>query len=222
MGVRLVSFTVTEEAIADPALDALPRTDLDRIAAISQEMCTRPAAHVAELELLAARHSHIPMLWNHLAGALEAAGERERAERIIADTARRFPRYVFAFCSFVMALLARGEIDEARTLVETGPRGPVFVLTDFDPSRAVFHVSEVSAHAAMVGHYMLAAGRPDAARVQLTSLRRVAPRSPQAQRLAEAIKRHKTIAEIADMARWIQAEADRRSARKPRRRRGES
>jgi hypothetical protein len=188
MGMRLVSFTITQEPIPDPDLDALPRADYERIRKISREMYSRPQAHVAELERLVAKHPHIPMLRNHLAGALEAAGDRERAASIIEQTVKEFPTYFFAFCNHVLLLVADGRIDEARALIETGPRGPVFTLTDFDATRDTFHISEAISHAAMVGRYMLATGRREAAEVQLKMLRDMAPESPQFECLEEALR----------------------------------
>lgn len=189
MGMRFVGFTVTEAPIPDPALDALPRADYERIAKISREMYSRPQVHVAELERLVAKHPHIPMLRNHLAGALEAAGKRERAESLIEQTAKEFPTYFFAFCNHVLFLIADRRIDEARARVETGPRGPVFTLTDFDSTRDTFHISEAVSHAAMVGRYMLATGRREAAEVQLKMLSELAPQSPQYHCLASAMSR---------------------------------
>lgn len=187
MGMRLVSFTVTEEPIPDPSLEALPRADYERIAVISRDMRTRPQKHLAELERLVAKYPHIPMLRNHFAGALEAAGHRDRAAAIVSDAAREFPTYFFAFCNHVMLLVAEGRIEEARNLVELGPRGPVFTLPDFDPTRNTFHISEAISHAAMVGQYMLATGRFEAAEFQLDILRKTAPDSPQCRGLARAM-----------------------------------
>jgi len=187
MGMRLVSYTVTEEPIPDPLLEALPREDYERIAVISRDMRTRPQKHLTELERLVEKFPNIPMLRNHFAGALEAAGQRDRAAAIVQETAREFPTYFFAFCNHAMLLVAEGKIEEARALVETSPRGPVFTLTDFDPTRDTFHISEAVSHAAMVGHYMLATGRIDAAEVQLEVLRKTAPHSPQFRSLARAM-----------------------------------
>lgn len=213
LGMRLVSFTVTEDPIPDPALDSLPPADLRRIAAISRDMHARPQRHVAELERLTAEYPHIPMLFNHLAGALEAAGQRDRAVQIISETARRFPTYIFAFCNHVMMLVSQGKIEEARSLVETGPRGPIFTLVDFDPMRDTFHISEAISHAAMVGHYMLATGRRGAAEAQLKMLRESAADSPQYRSLAAAMGRTDDLLELAAALLRIAAERDRHKVR---------
>ncbi len=187
MDMRLVSFTITEEPIHDPALEALPAADRKRIAAVSRGMHIRPQRYLAELKRLAARYPHIPMIQNHLAGALNAAGKRKQAARVLADTAQRFPTYVFGFCNHIMKLIATGQIEAARLLVETGPRGPVFTLVDFDPTRDTFHISEAVSYAAMVGFYMLATDRYEAAKVQLEMLYQSAPDSLQCHSLATAM-----------------------------------
>ena len=187
--MRLVSFTVSREPLQDPVLEALPRAEYERIIAISHDMRTNPRKHLAELRRLVERHPRIPLLRNQLAGALDAAGERAQAAAIVAETAHEFPTYVFAFCNHVMMLVSDGRIEQARALVETGPRGPVFTLIDFDPTRDTFHISEAMAHAAMVGHYMLATGRFDAAEFQLDVLEKTAPDSPQYRNLARAMGR---------------------------------
>ncbi len=215
MGMRLVSFTVTEKPIPDPSLEALPRADHERIAVISRDMRTRPQEHLAELKRLVAKYPHIPMLRNHFAGALEAAGQRGRAAEVVAETAREFPTYFFAFCNHVMLLVAEGKIEEARTLVEGGPRGPVFTLTDFDPTRETFHISEAISHAAMVGHYMLATGRLDAAKVQLEMLQETAPNSPQFRSLARAMgQTHDDLVGLSAALLRMAADHQRRSERR--------
>lgn len=214
MGMRYMSVTVTTEPIPDPALDALPRSDLDRIIAIARDMYTRPEAHVDELERLAAKYPHIPTLRNHLAGALEASGQRKRAEQLIAQTAREFPTYLFAFCNYVMMLLVDGKVDEAREMVEIGARGPVLTLWDFDPTRDTFHISEAISHAAMVGHYMLATGRHEAAKVQLDILKQTAPESPQYRSLAAAMKRCKDPLTLMAAVLMAKAQAELRAERR--------
>lgn len=188
-GLRLVSLTITEDPIPGPDLDAIPRADYERVLTISRDMYTCPQKHVDELDRLVEKYPHIPMLRNHLAVATEAEGRRDRAAEIIAETVARFPTYVFAFCSHVINLLSRGNVMEARGLVETGSRGPLFTLSSFDPMRDVFHISEAVAYAAMVGRYLLATGKPDAAKVQLDLLKRIAPKGEQYRSLDAMIRR---------------------------------
>lgn len=52
LGFRLVSFTITQKQISDPALNALPRADFQLMAAIARDMNIRLAATLADLETL--------------------------------------------------------------------------------------------------------------------------------------------------------------------------
>lgn len=214
MVMQIVSFAVTEDPIPDSAFDEVLQDDIRRISQISSEMHARPQAHVAALETLVAKYPRIPMLRNHLACALDVAGEHDRANRLITELVREFPTYVFAICSQVMRLIADDRMEEARVLIETGPRGPLFVLTAVDPAHDVFHVSEVIAHTAMVGHYMLATDRPEAAEVQLEALKSVAPRSKQTERLSSALKHYKDNAPLLQALTRMKLDAEKRAARR--------
>lgn len=205
MGMAIVSITITHEAMPDPVFAALPRAERDRIDAVSRAMYTNPAGQIAALERLVARHPGIPMLRNHLGGAYEAVGQRGRALATIAQAAREFPTYVFAFCNHVLMLLAGGEVAKARAIVEEGPRGPLFHPSFFDPARDTYHVSEAASYASMVGHYMVATHRREAAKVQLTLLRKIAPGSPQTRRLEEALHPVDHMQDIADLIRYAAA-----------------
>lgn len=217
LGLRFVTVTIVEEPIPDPAIEALPRAERERIEAISHDMYKRPETHMAELERLVARHPHIPMLRNHLAGALNAAGARDQANELIAETARLFPTYVFGLCNHVLTLISQGMIDEARAIVETGPRGPLFVLSHVDPTREVFHISEAISHAAMVGHYMLASGRLEAAAVQLKILKQSGPDSSQCRSLASAMRRAKSAERLINSFKDVHQPRTRgRTSKKPR------
>jgi len=185
LGMKCFNFDIVEEPIPDPLIDAVPWRDRTRLAEITQRMHDNPASQLAALEELAKRYPHIPMIRNHLAGALDAAGHHERAETMITETVRLFPDYLFGICNHVMLLLVAGKIDEARAILEDGPSGPRLFLGDVCPGRPTFHVSEVVAFCGMVGQYFLSTQRIDAARVQLQMLRSVAPDHPQTKNLAK-------------------------------------
>jgi hypothetical protein len=200
-GLRLVSMAITHEPLPDPLVEALPRTTRRRLDALSHAMYTEPAAHLDELRSLAAEHPKIPIFRNYLAVALKAAGRRDEAKAVLATTSREFPLYVFGYCNYIINLLADGEIEEARKLAETGPRGPVFTLNDFDPTRTTFHFTEVIAHANMVGRYMLATDRPDAAKDQVRMLRELDPECQHASSLEASILERGLLLRLADKLR---------------------
>jgi predicted Zn-dependent protease len=188
-GLSLLSFTITEEPIPDPLIERLPRKQRDRIERVSHRMFEDPAPLVAELEELVAQHPGIPMLRNHLAGALQASGQAERAAALIEETARLFPDYLFGFTNRVVWLVQGGRLDEARALLEPegGPSRMSFAA--FDPGREVFHLTEVVCYTATVGHYLLSTGRRREAERQLAMCREIAPGHPQTLALEERIER---------------------------------
>jgi tetratricopeptide (TPR) repeat protein len=214
MGMSIVSISITHEAMPDPVFDALPRAERDRIDAISRAMSTTPTGQVAAIERLVAKHPRLPMLRNLLGGAYDALGQRDRAIATIAQAAREFPTYVFAFCNHVLMLLDEGRVAEARAIVEDGPRGPLFHPSYFDPTRDTYHVSEAATYASMVGQYMIATNRREAAKVQLKLLEAIAPDSPQTRRLEGALYPKDPIQAAADLIKLAAAELARREKRR--------
>lgn len=197
MGLRLERLTITTEAIPDPALESIPAPDRKRIDAIWGDRHTGPQKHVGELKDLIARHPHIPMLWNHYAIALEASGQSAEAFRIIEETARKFPGYIFGLCNYVMVLLDTGRLDEARAIVEPESQRSLLSLIGVDPARSTFHITEAVAHASMAGHYLLATGRREAAVVQLEMIEQLAPDGPECRSLAIQMSDDDTVLDLA-------------------------
>ncbi len=148
-----------------------------------------PGALVDELKALAAWHPHLPILRNHLAHALNMAGLSRPAADVIAEMVRRFPTYVFGFANHVMMLLFDGKVEAARALLETGPRGPLLSLMQFDPSRTLFHATEAICYTAMSGHYLIATGRTEAAAACLKMCRQLDPDHRQTRELQQSLAR---------------------------------
>lgn len=187
-GLTLHSFTITEEPLPDPAIDRLSKPQRDRIERVSRRMFEDPASLVGELEGLVAKHPTIPILRNHLAGALQASGDIDRAASMLEETARRFPDYLFGFANWVIWLLQEQRLDEARALLEPegGPARMTFVA--YDPQREVFHLTEVVAYTAMVGHYLLSTGRRREAERCLSMCLDLAPDHPQTLALEDRVE----------------------------------
>jgi hypothetical protein len=187
--VHLVDFEISYEPMPDPAVEALPQAERDRIMELSEQLYENPrgAPLVAELESLVEQHPDIPMLRNHLACALGAAKEDERAKGMIAEIVRLFPRYVYGFATHIAMLLRDRKIDEARLLLEDGPRGPLMLIAQFDPTRRVFHSSEVVCYTAVVAQYLAATDRLEAAWDHFEMCREVDAEHPQVKALEDRI-----------------------------------
>ena len=57
---------------------------------------TRPRQAIPELETLLHTYPHVPNIYNYLSVAYSAAGEKEKAEHLVAENYRRHPDYLFA------------------------------------------------------------------------------------------------------------------------------
>lgn len=189
-GSQLANIEITKDPLPDPAVDSLPPIEQERIKGITRQIIVNPAPLVAHLEMMVQQYPHIPLLHNHLAGALNAAGQYDRAATVIAKMYAQFPDYIFGFANQIMTLLGRGAVDEARRLIEPDPpRRPLFLPTSFAPTRDVFHVAEVVCYCAMVGHYLISTDRAAGAKSYLDMCRHLAPDHAQTRSLQTRLKR---------------------------------
>jgi hypothetical protein len=148
------NIEITFEPLPEAAIEALPEDERSRIDHLSARMFEDPASLVPELRELVARYPSSSMLRNHLYGALNAAGEAAEAAAVLTELRRLFPAYIFGVVNEVMLLLAEGQSEQAREILETGPRGPLFHIAQFEPYRKLFHYTEVVAYQSMIGHYL--------------------------------------------------------------------
>jgi len=209
-GMRLTSVEIIEDPIPDPDIEAMAPADRARLEAIAQRLFEDGASQVAALEDLRSRYAHIPTIWNYLAVALEDADEHDRAVALVAETAERFPEYLFGVCNHARQLLEAGDLDGAREILETGPLGQRLSLTAMCPGRTRFHITEAMTLAFTAAHFLALTDRMDAALVQLEMLQQLAPDHPTTQALEEDL-------EILTMAQRL-AGAEQRIGRKAKRR----
>ncbi len=183
-GTQIKSFSISLEPMPDPKILSLPPSQREQIEAVTLAMLRNPAAQLAKVRALVAQHPDIAILRNHLAMALDRSGRFEESERVLAQCFKDFPTYIFGFANYLTALLNTNRLDAARVLVESDPRGPLFNCCDFDPTREVFHISEVVSCFYAIGRYLLATDRAESAQVLLDGLLQIAPKSPQTRDLS--------------------------------------
>ncbi len=208
--VEVLELIITEEPIPDPAMEAMSDEELGRIERVTDRMYEDPASLIEELEELVAQHPTMPMLRNHLVGALQAAGQRKRAGALIAETAELFPDYMFGFVSRVMWLLTKGQVEEARALLEPEGGPARLFIAAFAPHREVFHFTEVVCYTAMVGCYLVVTGRLEAADIQLEMCLELAPEHPQTLELERMLEN----AEMAEVLQRMVSEMGRKTKRR--------
>jgi tetratricopeptide (TPR) repeat protein len=107
-----------------------------------------------------------PDVLNNLAAAYEQQGRSQEGENLVRQIHQRHPDYVFARTSLAQLCVSRGELDEAKALLD-----PLF-------SRRRFHISEFAAFCTAQIELLLAQDNLDAARSWLDMWATADPDNP--------------------------------------------
>jgi hypothetical protein len=148
-------YEIVNEPVEDNATDyGLTQDDLNRIQEISQELHDKkPSRLVKRLEAMIEEYPQVPKLWNHLAIAYQSAGREQDYQRVVEETYRRFPDYLFGIINYAMLRLHEGHPEEIPTIL----RG-TFVLHELQGGRMTFHISEVISFYGLLACYFLEIG----------------------------------------------------------------
>ncbi len=147
-----VSHGPEADRLADEAVEALHRRDsIEGERLLQQALALEPDA---------------PDLLNNLATAYEQQGRTDEAEAVLREIHEQHPDYAFAPISLARLALLRGDVAEAKTLLDP-------LLT-----RRRFHYGEFAAFCDALIELSLAEGHPEAARSWLNMWERVNPDHP--------------------------------------------
>lgn len=172
---ELLSYEITTEPISEnPADYGLTANQYGQITKITEQLRDQsPGAMVQALENLIDQYPHVPKLWNHLAVAYQAAQRSGDAERIIEDTYRRFPNYLFGIMNYAMQRIQQGHPEDIPGIL----RG-TFAPHELQQGRQKFHLSEIRSYFGMLASYFLAIHQPERAAGYLDILEELAPEHP--------------------------------------------
>lgn len=163
-----------EPVVESPADYGLTQVELDSLQQVSQELHDNGAAPmVGRLVALVKKYPQVPKLWNHLGVAYEAVGRMDDSERIIEETHRRFPDYLFGKISLGMLRLTQDRANEIPEIL-----GGTFLLHELQHGRMTYHISEIMAFYAFLGQYILAVGNRERAARYLDALESLEPEHP--------------------------------------------
>jgi tetratricopeptide (TPR) repeat protein len=112
-----------------------------------------------------------PNLMNNLAEAYELQGRADEAHALLLETHQRFPDYFFTRAAIAIIHAKKGEVDEAKTLLEP-------LLT-----QSKYHISEFAALCMAEVELDLAMGQPEAAKHWVNMLAQIEPDHPVVQQL---------------------------------------
>ena len=184
--VLVTPYEITTEPIIDGPYKRLPedvKATLERLYTLAQ---TRPRQAIPELEILLHTYPHVPNIYNYLSIAYSAAGEKEKAEHIVAENYRRHPEYLFARLNYAEICLMKNDTAAIPSIFNNN-----FDLKLLYPKRKRFHISEVRGFMGVIGLYFHAIGQHELAQNIYDVLHHIAPHHTYTKRLKRLV--HPTI-----------------------------
>lgn len=173
--IELVAYEISHEPVADDyAAWGLNAQDWERISRVSQQLHDQnPATLISELKSLINQFPRCPKLLNHLAVAYQAAKRTEDADRMVEETYRRFPDYLFGIVNYCHLRIRQGHPEEVRAILKDD-----FALHRWLPGREIYHVSEAVSFFGLLVIYFLAIDEPKQAAGYLDMLEQIHPEHP--------------------------------------------
>jgi tetratricopeptide (TPR) repeat protein len=173
--IELVSYEISYDPVEDDYTEwGLSREDYDHITEVSARLhAGSPATMVAELEALTKKHPRCPKVWNHLCVAYQHSGRTADARRLIAETYRKFPDYLFGVVNYCQLRLHEGFVDEIPGILKHD-----FALHHWLRGRKVYHISEVTTFFCLLAMYYAEIEEPKTAASYLDALEELNPDHP--------------------------------------------
>lgn len=187
-------YEITNEPLPDAAFDRLPPDVQDRINALYEDvMAGRIKAALPAITALIEKYPDVPQLHNYLYIALFNSGDRMEASRVVQETVRRFPDYLFGRIALAEACLRRGEPENIPEIF-----GGQFDLTRMYPKRRKFHLSEVLNFLSIVARYHHALGSREQALQAYATMGQLDSEHPSTHQVGSVLRRWRFGAWIRD------------------------
>jgi tetratricopeptide (TPR) repeat protein len=183
-GLRLLSYTITEERLEIPHNDyaGLHLSDNQRVELFDQ-VHDNPQAAIPRLRTLLEQCPDSAVLHNWLSTAYHSMGDEKEAEKIAQANYERHPDYLFARLNLAQFALARGEVERFRQIFDGE-----FDLKMIYPDRDVFHISEFVGFASLMIEYYVRVDELRAAETMFSVLEQIAPNAPATQSARETLQ----------------------------------
>ncbi|MFQ5410917.1 MAG: tetratricopeptide repeat protein [Phycisphaerae bacterium] len=202
---RLLHFDITFEPIPDPLVEAMPPEDRETFRSLETQVLDGDcdADTVKMLEELCDRHPHVPKIQNHMMIAYQAVGRYGDSRRLIKESYRRFPDYLFALTSYVRLCLLEGLMEEAESIL-----GKKLHICLMYPERPRFHVSEFMAYTGTIVEYLFRKGQFEAAQSNFQMLQQVNPDHPTTLQLERMMREIRPMALLSTLLNRLQGQRD--------------
>jgi hypothetical protein len=173
--IELVSYEISYDPVEDDFTQwGLTREDYDHITEVSERLhAGNPATMVGELETLVKKYPRCPKVWNHLCVAYQHAGRMADANRLIEETYRTFPDYLFGVANYCHLRMRQGFVDDVPEILKHD-----FALHHWLPGRKIYHVSEVINFFGLLAMYFAEIEEPKTSASYLDMLEQLNPDHP--------------------------------------------
>ncbi len=161
---------ISLDPIYDDAYLRLTKEQKIEMADLVAMLSSNPTAAVPLIEAAIRRYPELKQLWNYLSMAYFACGKPERAFQVAIETNKLFPDYLFGKINYCNALMS---LDQHERVLEVFQKP--FLLTVQEPTRKVFHLSEVVAFLSLIARYSIREGQVPAAKYCLKAIEKLAP-----------------------------------------------
>ena len=182
--IEELGYDIVDEPWPDPHLDAMSPAEREEFEVVGTAITAGESEDVLDrLAALLDRFPNYPTLHNFHAVALQSAGLDEEATRVIEETARRFPDYLFGRINLAGQLIQRGEPEGVPAVFD----GQMALARLYPERNGRFHVSEFVAFHTLLGEYFAALGDLENAEIYLELVEDVSPDHPSMMRLADRL-----------------------------------
>lgn len=154
----LREYDITYEPMPDPFIEGLPVADQERIADLTERFRASPGDYIDELERLVAEFPQVPSFHNFLSVAYKYARRHADARRVIEETCRKFPDYLFGRTNLALELIFEGRARQVPDVFDG-----TWDLATLYPERREYHVSEAVSFFSVMALYLYTTGGWDQA-----------------------------------------------------------
>ena len=165
-------YRVSYGAMPDLLKEKLGPEELERYLELLQIVQQRPREVYKEIKAFGAEHSDVPEVINLLTFAHIQNHKIVDAEKLIEDTYKAYPDYLFAKVNYADQCIRKKKLDRVPEIF------PTFDLQELSPEKEVYHTSEFRGYLIMMAYYYKALKDRERALHYLEGAKKVDPNYP--------------------------------------------
>lgn len=180
-----LNYKIAYEPIDDDDVRDLPGEVQDNMEMFFSQINANPESCIKGLEDLVRRYPHIPTLYNFLYVAYMNSGQLREGKRVMQESYKKHPDYLFAMLNYVEYIMDDHEFDKVAIADVFDNK---FELDLLYPERDIFHITEVTYFHGVIGFYYALTGERDKAQYCLDILKELSLDHGHTMRLEKELK----------------------------------